>query len=221
MEFPSFEAMKKDLQGSEDGAPATGPCTRVGVILSQKQTDGSVIRWRMNHQDYDAAKALRGRFTDPRFRLLEIICSKALSDDEKEEALKNFITVFPHHGPTLEALDADMERLFKITYIFYVMFFIHRSPALVRDHNSDQLELRNTSNRELVQSHFPKFLHRVQKEVYYNKLQPCRLRMTEEHIADFMLVQDPPQVLHLLNGLRTIDQTYTPEEYETLIHYLD
>ena len=193
-----------DLESSD------APCARVGVIISQQQDDGTILRWRQNTTSYTAIKKYRGRFSDVRYRLLQIICDKTMDDDEKESKLRDFITVFPHYTKTLVDLDKDLNRLYKVAYAFYVMYFIRRSPTVVF-HPDTGAEIKETPDRELVESHFIRFLHRFQREVYY----ACRRRMQDEDIADFILVQDPPQVLHLLNGLRVVE-TYPPEELEEI-----
>lgn len=180
------------------------PVTEVGFIINKSLPDGSLMRWRANTPEYAAAKELKGtgsRGTDKRFRLLEILCGKT-DNNVVETKLREFISVFPCYIPILKTLDDELAQLFKIVFTFYVMQFIH-------------------SENDLVSPGFVRFLNRVQKEVYFQKLKPIGARMDQESITSFLLAQNPAQVMFLLNQMKEMQKTYTPTELATIDTYLE
>ena len=179
------------------------PVNFVGLIATKFDKDG-FSRFRLDSNDYKAAKELRGRGSanDRRFRLLTILCgsTKLCNDAEKERKLKQFIHVLPNYLSLVKQLNVELDELYHVVFTFYLMFF-------------------KDSNSELVAQSFVKFLHKIQKELFFAFIKPRRLRMTKEHIATFILEQEPAQVMHLLKCLREMKETIPAEELTTIMAY--
>lgn len=179
------------------------PVTFVGLIVTKFDADG-FSRFRLDSPEYKAAKELRGRGSanDRRFKLLSILCGSSISDAEKETKLKQFIHVLPNYLPLVKQLNYELDELYHVVFTFYIMFFKDKNP-------------------DLVAPAFVKFLHKIQKELYLPiiKTHKYKMRMTKEHIATFILEQDPKQVMHLLMRLREMKERTPVEEIETIMNY--
>jgi hypothetical protein len=179
------------------------PVTFVGLIVTKFDADG-FSRFRLDSPEYKAAKELRGRGSanDRRFKLLSILCGSSISDAEKETKLKQFIHVLPNYLPLVKQLNYELDELYHVVFTFYIMFFKDKNP-------------------DLVAPAFVKFLHKIQKELYLPiiKTHKYKMRMTKEHIATFILEQDPKQVMHLLIRLREMKERTPVEEIETIMNY--
>jgi hypothetical protein len=117
----------RDEWSSTDSVVLTAPIKTVGLIIAKKNQDGSVQRFRQNTPEYRAALKLRGKVTDKRFRVLEILCGKE-SDDEKTAKLNQFLTVFPFYLPIYTHLNQDMGRLDQLVCELYMLQFLQIEP---------------------------------------------------------------------------------------------
>lgn len=192
------------------------PITFVGIIATKFPES---IRYRFDSPEYKVIKQMRGSGSrnDRCFKLLTIICgptkeqmgknnvpirTNIRSDQEKEKQLRHFLHVLPNYLPLVKKLDVELSNLFQTIFTFYIMLF-------------------KDGNREFVDKHFMKFLHKLQEEVYFSDLKPNRLHMTKKHISTFILEQDPEQVAYLLNRMREMNLHLTIEEKKTIKNYLD
>lgn len=203
--LPPSESLpsQQEQDQKESGKVLHSPVSFVGLIVTRFNQNG-FSRFRLDSNEYKAAKELRGRGSanDRRFKLLSILCgpTEVCSDTEKERKLKQFIRVLPNYLPLVQQLNIELDELYHVVFTFYCMFFKDKNP-------------------ELVAQSCVKFLHKVQKEVFFAKIKPQRLNMTKEHIATFILEQDPKQVMHLLKCVREMKERIPAEELATIMGY--
>jgi hypothetical protein len=201
--LPSVPSTDEEAASVKVEVDLKAPVTFVGLIATKFDKDG-FTRFRLDSPQYKAAKELRGRGSanDRRFKLLSILCgpTSICSDSEKERKLKQFIHVLPNYLPLVKQLNVELDELYHVVFTFYCMFFKDKNP-------------------ELVAQSFVKFLHKIQKELFFAVIKPRRLRMTKEHIATFILEQDPKQVMHLLKCMREMKELTTAEELSTIMGY--